>query len=778
MPNIQFFFRTFAKLLKKKNNNTMKKYIFFLLLTFSLFSCKKPEEQPHLELGTTTLVFPNTRSTELVSVETNAADWTASVDAVATAWCFTQRQGSELVIVVSENTNLNERTAEITVSAGPVQQKISVRQIGIGSSITTAIDHYSVSDEKDTLVIAVIANCEFDVEISQPWITLISKFSINQTYTVRFNVETNYGLERSGSITFRQQGGGIEHTVTVTQAVRSYVPEEKIGDFDAAEMAAIFTDNLYTELKPGITEATILGMNNEFLKTLAMSLYRNSYPKEFRVQEFRAYPHPDIKANENKHWPFTLLDNPTGIRTTNGKELVVFVGDMHGQTIKLRVIDRIADPTLGLDYDLSPGLNKLNITRTGLAYIMYHTESPDAKPVKMHFASGEVNGYFDIAKHTDSDWTRLIHAAKDPHFDILGKYAQLKFTTADLRINTPSGAQLVEVYDSMVSWGQQHTGLFKYGRENKNRLYFVVQYDFPDLYYATANYHTAYGINTMKSVCPPHMAKSTWAIPHEIGHNLQTRQGGYNNAFMWAGISETTNNIISMYVQKKFGLGSYLLQVRYALKSVYEYAYRNMMSVQSPFATNEDMVYGKLVPFWQLELYFADVKGYKDLYADFYEHIRTNPVPPDAGSGQLNFVKVCSDLTQTDLTEFFEAWGFLSPADGMVEDYGFKPIKVTQAQIDEVKSHISKYSKPQHKLQYIRCDNTNLYKTDATIVQGSNPISGTVVNISSWSNVVACEVYDANDKLIFVTTDTTFDIPANGQRIYVVGGTGDRVKIL
>ena len=57
----------------------------------------------------------------------------------------------------------------------------------------------------------------------------------------------------------------------------------------------------------------------------------------------------------------------------------------------------------------------------GLVYVFYHT--PDYKvapPVKIHFATGQVNGYYDSQKHQPSDWARLLNAAKDLYFDVLG----------------------------------------------------------------------------------------------------------------------------------------------------------------------------------------------------------------------------------------------------------------------------------------------------------------------------------------------------------------------
>jgi hypothetical protein len=71
-------------------------------------------------------------------------------------------------------------------------------------------------------------------------------------------------------------------------------------------------------------------------------------------------------------------------------------------------------------------------------------------------------------------------------------------------------------------------------------------------------------------------------------------------------------------------------------------------------------VFDRLVPFWQLHLYFSR-NGRPDFYADMMEQMRGRP---DAGSrddsirNQFEFVKICCDVAELDLTDFFEKWGF------------------------------------------------------------------------------------------------------------------------
>ena len=74
-------------------------------------------------------------------------------------------------------------------------------------------------------------------------------------------------------------------------------------------------------------------------------------------------------------------------------------------------------------------------------------EAETVQPVKIHFASGKVNGYFDSTRHTEDDWYRLTNAATNKHFDVLGRYAHLTFETQHFRNTTK---ELIDLYDDIV----------------------------------------------------------------------------------------------------------------------------------------------------------------------------------------------------------------------------------------------------------------------------------------------------------------------------------------
>ena len=223
-----------------------------------------------------------------------------------------------------------------------------------------------------------------------------------------------------------------------------------------------------------------------------------------------------------------MLDNPTGISVKANETLVVLVGDTHGKNIALKVQNLDVpggDGFGGITYPLNQGVNKLIMREKGLIYVMYHTSTLDdvsAAPIKIHFASGTVNGYFDSEKH-QGRWGELINKATDRYFDVLGKYAHLTFETTDLKSYAGSnGDKLIAAYDKIAYSQQQLLGLEKYDKMFKNRTYLNVMYH--SYMYATS-YHTAYHKSTMNAIADPGnlQTNACWGPALEIGHCNQTR---------------------------------------------------------------------------------------------------------------------------------------------------------------------------------------------------------------------------------------------------------------
>ena len=545
----------------------------------------------------------------------------------------------------------------------------------------------------------------------------------------------------------------------------------------------LFTDATCSVLKPDITLQNIEKVSNNFYRNIAYHLYKGIYPSRFRIETYKAWPHPDNWARTNKTTQLSLLDNPTGISVNMNEELVVFVGETGGYPITLKVQNLDQPNGDGYQnasyYTLSSGINKLKMRNKGLIYVFYHTpEYQTAPPVKIHFATGKVNGYFDSQKHQAADWNKLLNNAADDYFDVLGQYAHLTFPTALFKQYTPdNGKELIDAYDDLVRLEAEFMGLNKYNRPTINRAYFHAMHH--QYMYAT-EYRTAYNVKNpsipINILDVKVLKKSPWGPAHELGHTFQTRPG-----FKWLGMTEVSNNLHSLYVQTGWGNESRLESENMErFNNRYEKAYYNSYVKKTPHPGEED-VFCKLISLWQLQLYFTNARGNTDIYKDLYEIVRTSPDKATPGEQQLEFVKMICDITQTDMLPFFAQWGYLSPFDKEIDDYGKARFLLEQHQIDQTIATIKAKNYPPltDKIEYICDSNWEIFKNRKPIQQGTAVKNGATITMTGWKNVVAYEVYESG-KLVFVSNRASFtpDNPATtNTKVYAVAYDGTKMEV-
>lgn len=569
---------------------------------------------------------------------------------------------------------------------------------------------------------------------------------------------------------------------------------------DKFDPLTLFADQACSALKPGITDEDIAACPSLFFRNIAIYMKNGKYPSEFRIQEYRPYPDPNDLSAVNKTNPYSFMDNVTGILASAGEELVVMVDGLGSNSASLLVQNLNkpgGDGFQGWTYNIADGINKVKLGQKGLLYIVYQPEDPGSAPnIKVHIASGQVNGYFDVLKHSPGDWSRLLAAAKGDYFDVLGEYAHLCFPTARFRSHTPDGAELIRVYDDFVRSELELMGIFRYGRNFPNRMHLIVVYT--GYMYAT-NYYTAYNDNTLEELCD--VSKLTtdacWGPAHEMGHCNQTRPG-----FRWHGTTEVTNNVMSEYVQTVLlGQPSRIQteDMKEGLPNRYAKAWRDILVPKAPFLgfQGKNDVFCMLVPLWQLQLYFGSVLGRSPeqradkggFYPDVYEYVRTHDDLATPGEQQTEFVYLCSKIAGLNLLDFFTKWGFLTPIDVEVDDYGKRQVSVTQERIDEIRGRVEALGLPEPNvaLEYISDNNKDCFKTMAAVVPGTASRSGATVNMNDWKNVVVYEVRDASDKLVFASegvlapsSKASFSIPGgwkDGYKVYALSASRDRSEV-
>ena len=478
--------------------------------------------------------------------------------------------------------------------------------------------------------------------------------------------------------------------------------------------SGFFTDSSCSRLKMNVTAADLGGFRNDALKAVAAAILDGTFDRTYRAAAYEAYPSPHELGNTLKLGDgFSRYENITGICLDAG-EHVVMVGPTAGKRLSLLIPDWMRKPAEGINPTKDPngwglhkqviplkeGPNIIHVDKGGNAYVSYFDDDAEHAPkITVHFPTGRINGFFDATSQSNADWDRLLDHAVSPIMDARGKHIQVAYPVEWFKTYTRGkGVELIRNYDAMLNYHYTFMGLVKYHKVPKNHLLARVNFNY---YMFRDGDGVAYLGNkgTMRMVADPDVVITgdpCWGFCHETGHALQMRP-----QMTWGGLTEVSNNLFSLYTTGKLGNSS-----RLKAQNNYASARKNIIEAQprKSFldATN---VFDRLVPFWQLQLYFTS-HGHPDFYADVMEGMRQHP---DTGSGndsirsQFEFVKSCCDVAQLDLTDFFDRWGFFWTGELDVNDYGKYHFTITQQMVDDVKSHVAqkKYPKPADDLTLV-----------------------------------------------------------------------------
>ncbi|MFV0553887.1 MAG: M60 family metallopeptidase [Mangrovibacterium sp.] len=571
---------------------------------------------------------------------------------------------------------------------------------------------------------------------------------------------------------------------------------------------AYFTDATFSELKEGVGIEDVLNIKNAFIKNIATYLLAGEYPTEYRVQEYEAYrPVDELKA-ELKTSGYNQFENPTGMYFEEGEDVVVFVEQGIGEQVALRVRD-FGEGQQDYSYKLGEGANVLTMKGKGNGYVDYYTSNWETAPdAKIHFASGKVNGYYDIALHSNDDGAVILDNAVSEILDIKGQYVNLAYDVNSLKDNAYKELKdLTIMYDSIV--GSQFTimGLRKYNRVPKNHMFGRVMWDG---FMSAGGLGAQFNVSTLKNLAnPTNLRTEIWGPAHEFGHVNQVRPG-----MKWVGTAECTNNIYSSWIQycyspenlrleheKLGGLigGRFNAYFNNGLVSGQEWGLQG--GPDAAYGPDADGKWGgdhfvKLCPLWQLQLYYH-VAGegnswhHPYFWADIFEVVRnTDDSSMSHGELQVFFVKNMCDAVQEDLTDFFIKVGMLKEVDKYFGDYSSAQKTITKDMVDDMVSYASKYPKPDTDVIYYITGNSidafkNQKKVTGTFGSGITGTSTKVISHSTWKNVVVFETY-AGDDITHIAmvgtgsetrTTTTVSYPAGSTKIMAVSYDGTRTLV-
>ena len=580
------------------------------------------------------------------------------------------------------------------------------------------------------------------------------------------------------------------------------------------QLLTVFTDITCSEIKPDVTQEQIEALPEFFIQT-ASALKDDSYnkwEKEFRIRENSPYRSADECAENLMTRKYGDLDNPTGIYVNEGDEVVVLVGNTHGQSISIQNIGEetskgYAQTSVNGDiYPLKEGVNKLTAKQTGMLFVMYNTniQNPDAQPIKIHIplGGGKVCGFFSLKEHqTNEKYKELIDKADYKYFCVIGNAIILYFHHKQLKAAVPYDIlSSIELWDNMIQWQQELMGIEDVYPKQMNNHIFAIS---PEGGYMWASegrigfVYTVLGDILRKSYLMA--SRNSWGPAHEIGH---VHQGAIN----WASTTESSNNLFSNYTIYKFGQncsrGTELAVPEYAANVkkatlVFRRCVENKAwcDFGTDYQGEDPEMHARMN--WQLWNYYHRCGYNPQFFPTLFKLMRENRVSTqDPGENQMMYARMACRAANENLTDFFERWGFFVPISMKVNQYGTYNYIVTDAMIKETKEFMKQFPAPKHAFYYLEdrkkgdpgLDTTppdvgyfTQFAEDMKITkQITYTISGHQVNVQNGEQAVAFEIKE-NDNLKYFGTSFQFEIPntisSDRVKLYAVQADGVRIEM-
>lgn len=492
--------------------------------------------------------------------------------------------------------------------------------------------------------------------------------------------------------------------------------ENAITQLKLQEDAKIFAEMTGETLVPEVNKRKIDKMKVPVLRDLARKLYQHTYQADSLSVLIQPMLHPDVLGKEMRIGNgYSKLEGITGVYLNAG-ENIVFVGKTNGLKVNLVIpewtrkapekIKPEKDPAgWGLKkefFSLKEGVNYVQLKKGGNAYIQYFTESsPENYPaVRVHFPTGKHIGYFDLTRgDTEADFAKLLSNNVSPIVDLRGKHIQVAFPVESLKKYAAGrGKELIQNYDSVMTLQQKMLGWYKEGIIPQNHVLVRVNYHY---YMFRDEDGVAFIDWAMKLVADPSSVikgDPCWGFSHEIGHIHQMRP-----QMTWGGMTEVSNNILTMYSTTAFNNKSRLSEGKIYQKareiildkgiSYMDFPGKKEAGTNQYGGKSNTDVLQRLVPFWQLHLYFKE-QGYPDFYADLMIAMRKQKLLSEGKNNMsylnmLEFCRLACEVSKTDLTEFFERWGFFYVGEIDVTDYAEYEYQVSKEDVAKVKKAIA-----------------------------------------------------------------------------------------
>lgn len=401
---------------------------------------------------------------------------------------------------------------------------------------------------------------------------------------------------------------------------------------------------------------------------------RSKYTKMFRIQDVQIYSDNSAWKNITKVGPWAELINPTGIQGKSGDVVFIFADNVpqdNDATLKAQLAYDTQYRNKGT-LTLKQGLNIWTLPEDGEIFIgytltntnRYLNEYPD---IRIHIERGTVNGYWDMSRGmTNADWKWL----KENMFE--GEFLHVKGNSTVLNLLRSKVVGATDVTDIMKGWDYSFEKLeYLIGNDGQwdGRYRPVTN---PRHSYKDNPNWASYAGSNHPEISSSYLFNydnfyegNVWEILHELGH-------GHQYPINIAGTTEITNNSLSQMVSYMMGRcysrgdgTEKLMQLfNYETEGFRGWSWTDYTRSAKPFYDASLHVGNHL--FYQLYLYFEVMGKCPNFMPRLCDELRANPIVTGSSVNNPTYyyndywrlAKACAKVSQTDLWEFFEAYGF------------------------------------------------------------------------------------------------------------------------
>lgn len=615
-----------------------------------------------------------------------------------------------------------------------------------------------------------------------------------------------------------------------------------------ATVKAMTDEQLRAELTAKGLPAVLVDMVLRVKNTIwSENTLANQYEQLFRIANYQAHSDPRKWAARNlvqARGSYSLLTNPTGISVEAGKTLYVFVDDAIPATTTLSADLVDGFNSTGARQVLKPGLNTLYSDVNQHLYISYNidnveTKLADVPQILIHIEGGYVNGAFHLDRHNNQVWKDLQSLKKqnvgsfmkDEVFRMKSERHCFSFHLA--------GIEAQEAAGNWEDYNGRYVGLTavlaQWDTITNRELHVIHADQFYDRYNCVlfassastttpfaSTYGTWYtGAANAGYFSYKHLTRGQlndngagiWVVAHEVGHHYQLN-------FNLAAANESSNNLFSEINVWKNGSN--------VSRSM---PFKELVRHFNTGTGWENYgIWERVRFYWQLWLYFEELGHRPNFFRDLSDKLRVNPlVANNADTDYLLFARLCSEVAQEDLTDFFTMHGFFRIKPGTVtlgyndpngydKSYGKPVLTVNQEDIDKTLNYMKTFEKKGAQNLFFlderirltpatyegaapgtmrqatssnatpgdpaKVGDVGMY-TDFAPGQGTTPQpnaverDGNIIRIAG-TGAVGYKVYDAAGNLVFLANTNTFTLPADLENftVKVAGGDGTDVEVI